>query len=369
MDFTGLFTGKNNTSSIGTKNNISKNHYFIGSVINDDILIEKLKLVRKKLISKYSIKELHYPNIISTNLIYLGYFTMDVAKLYMEKIISYLCKSVTNNLPKMECSIKNFKMTYDQTYYRIMLQLEDNKSSLKNVIIPYLQKKGIENIYGNKKYEQKSSIDIIYFKESKKIEEQKKRFKRKFKILLDYPLDKFIIDKLVLIQGTPVITRSGTPSTHDQLDYKVIKEYEYEFKGSNNSNMNQKNNLNNNSNNKNNNVNKNTNANNANVNRNKNNNVNNVNGNVNRNTNNRNRNVSANNRNTNVNNINRNANNGNTNNNRNVNVNRNTNNTNNRNTNNRNSNMNTNINVNRNNGLLNNSNNNLNNLLQRNNMN
>lgn len=175
MDFTGLFTGKTNTSLNNTKDNISKNHYFIGSVINDDILIEKLKLVRKKLISKYSIKELHYPNIISTNLIYLGYFTMDVAKLYMEKIISYLCKSVTNNLPKMECSIKNFKMTYDQTYYRIMLQLEDNKSSLKNIVIPYLQKKGIENIYGNKKYEQKSSIDIIYFKESKKIEEQKKK--------------------------------------------------------------------------------------------------------------------------------------------------------------------------------------------------
>ena len=94
MDLTNFFTGKNNSA----KNiNDSKSHYFIGNVLKNDTFIEKIKLVRKKLINKYKMKELHYPNLVSTNLIYLGYFNISVAKLYMEKIISYLCKSVTNN--------------------------------------------------------------------------------------------------------------------------------------------------------------------------------------------------------------------------------------------------------------------------------
>ena len=33
----------------------------------------------------------------------------------------------------MECNLTNFKMTYDQKFYRIMLQLEDSKSYLKSI--------------------------------------------------------------------------------------------------------------------------------------------------------------------------------------------------------------------------------------------
>ena len=269
MDFTKLFTGNNNSKN---KNNETKHHYFIGAVIDNEILVEKIKLIRRKLINYYSIKDLHYPNIISTNLIYLGYFNITIAKLYMDKILSYLSNSVVGKYPKLECKMTNFKMTYDQSYYRIMLQLEDNNSHLKKVIIPYLHKNGIEKIYGEKKNEKKASIDILYFKESKKIENLKKKYGRKFRITLDYPIDIFVLNKLALIQGTPVVTRSGTPSTHDNLDFKVIKEYEYEFKGTNNQTSNQSNNINSgNKNENNNNVNK---RNNNNVNKRNNNNVN-----------------------------------------------------------------------------------------------
>ena len=163
MEFPNIFKGENNSSKL----NETKSHYFIGSIIDDENIVEKIKLIRKKLINKYSIKDLHYPNLISTNLIYLGYFDISVADLYMNKIISFLCKSVMNKFGSMECNLTNFKMTYDKTYYRIMLQLEDSKSYLKKYIIPFLHKNGVERIYGNKRHESKSSIDVIYFKNSR----------------------------------------------------------------------------------------------------------------------------------------------------------------------------------------------------------
>ena len=246
MDFAGLFTGQNTNSNSknGNINNDSKHHFFIGCKINDEILVDKLKLVRKKLVNKYNIKELHYPNIVTTNLVYLGYFDMKVAKIYMDKIMRFLCEALVKKYSKLECNMTNFKMVFDGSYYKIMLQLEDVESELKNVMIPFLNNKGVVPIYGNRHFENKASIDIIYFKKSEKIEEQKKKFKKKFKIMLDYPIDKFILDSLVLIKGTPVITRSGYPSTHDQMDFKILDDYKYEFTEQSNKNENYKGNNN-----------------------------------------------------------------------------------------------------------------------------
>ena len=339
MDLTGLFTSKSNNSKNGNKkNNKVKHHYFIGCKINDEILIEKLELLKKKLINKYKIQEFHYPNLVTTNLIYLGYFDHNVAELFMDKIIRFLCQSITKKFSKLQCNIKNFKMIYDGTYNKVMLQLEDENSHLSNTIIPFLQKSGIEPIYGSKKFESKASIDMIYFKKSDKIDELKQKFKKKFKIMLDFPIDTFILDSLVLIQGTPLITRSGLPSTHDQMNFKIIKEFEYKFnEGANNINKNVNkngnNNINANVNRNNNNINANVNRNNNNVNRNNNNvNKNNANGsrnntNDNRNNANRNINTNGNRNNNNINNVNVNSNNSNRNingnGNRNNNVNRN----------------------------------------------
>ena len=89
MNFTSFFTG-NSTAKNNNLINDSKHHYYIGCVINDEILIEKLKVIRKKLINKYDIQELHFPNLVSSNLIYLGYFNLSIAKLYMDKIIRFL---------------------------------------------------------------------------------------------------------------------------------------------------------------------------------------------------------------------------------------------------------------------------------------
>ena len=227
----------NNSNNENNENNKNiKNHYFISNVIQDELLINKLKLLRKKLMSKYKIQGAHFSNIISSNLIYLGYFTKEVADLYMNKIVSYLCTTIGKKIGNLECNFSNFKLTYDKSYYKIMLQLEDKNNYLKNIIIPFLQKNAVEKIYGKRNYESKASIDLLYFKNSSKIEEQKKRFGKDFKIILNYPIDKFIMSNLVLLKGTPLETRSGYPSVHDQMEFSVIKEYNFDLHGNLNKN-------------------------------------------------------------------------------------------------------------------------------------
>ena len=232
----------NNNSSNNNQNNNENNkniksHYFIGNVIQDELLINKLKLLRKKLMNKYKIQGAHFSNIISSNLIYLGYFTKEVADLYMNKIVSYLCTSIGKKMGNLECKFSNFKLTYDKSYYKIMLQLEDKNNYLKKIIIPFLQKNAVEKIYGRRNYESKASIDLLYFKNSSKIDEQRKRFGKKFKIMLNYPIDQFIMNNLVLLKGTPLESRSGYPSVHDQMEFSVIKEYNFDLHGSLNNNV------------------------------------------------------------------------------------------------------------------------------------
>jgi len=227
----GLFGNNNSKPSTNSGNNISgnlipnanedkdKHHYFIGAIIEDVNIIKKLKKLRKKLLTKYNLQEYHMQNYITANFIYLGYFTIEIAKLYMNDIMGFLVEALTKKFSKLTCKMTNFKMEYDQVYYKIMLQFEEQNNIIKDIVIPYLYEKGIEPVYGSKKYNNKPAIDLVYFKHSDKIEEQKKKFGRKFKIISDFPTDMFVIDKLCLLQATPVKSRAGTPSTHDQLDF------------------------------------------------------------------------------------------------------------------------------------------------------
>ena len=232
MDF-GIFGNTKPT----VNNNNDKNHYFIGTIIEDENLVKRLKKVRKKLLNKYNLQDIHFPNLMMANYIYLGYFPLAVAKLYMDDIMNYLLKAISEKCSKLYCNISNFKLTYDQVYYKIMLQFQDKDNKLEDIIIPYLYQKGITPIYGQKKHNEKPTIDVVYFKESTKIKEQREKFGRKFKIIADYPSDTFVIDTLCLIQGTPIKSRVGTPSTHDPMEFEKVKNYEFSLSGKNN-NMN-----------------------------------------------------------------------------------------------------------------------------------
>jgi len=233
MDFLGLgnpFSGNKKTENNTSKDsNNSKNHYFIGSVIDDELLVEKLKLVRKNIIKKYKLNDLHYPNICMNKVIYLGYFTKEVAELYMGKIISFLLKSISKDFSKLKCKFSNFNLNFDGKYYKASLETEDNNDILSKEIIPFLYEKGVKSIYGNRNYNKKCLVDLLYFQPSEQFKKQKSRFGKDFKIIVNYPNDEFYISNLVLVKGSPIVSRAGTPSTHDNMDYEVVKDYSFQL--------------------------------------------------------------------------------------------------------------------------------------------
>jgi hypothetical protein len=71
----------------------------------------------------------------------------------------------------------------------------------------------------------KPSIDLIYYKESSKIDGKNDDIN----ILL--PEDKFIIDHISLIKGSPIRVRSGTPSIHNQMTLEEVYKYSFPLNG------------------------------------------------------------------------------------------------------------------------------------------
>jgi hypothetical protein len=220
MEYFNLLTDKSNLEQ-----NKEKSHYFIGNVLNDKNLIIKLKNLNQQLRIKYKLQESHVNNLITTNLIYLGYFDIETAQVYMNDIFQYLLKSVTTKFAPLECNITNFNIDRDSSFFKIMLQYKDTNNYLEKIIIPYLYQNGIVPVLGNKRYSRRGSIDCVFFKDSNIIKS------KKFRIMTDFPKETFEINNLCLIKGTPTKVRSGTPSIHDQLSYEVVKEYVYNFDG------------------------------------------------------------------------------------------------------------------------------------------
>jgi hypothetical protein len=225
MEYFNLLTDKSNLEQ-----NKERSHYFIGNVLNDKNLIIKLKNLNQQLRIKYKLQESHVNNLITTNLIYLGYFDIETAQVYMNDIFQYLLKSVTSKFAPLECNITNFNIDRDSSFFKIMLQYKDTNNYLEKIIIPYLYQNGIVPVLGNKRYNRRGSIDCVFFKDSNIIKS------KKFRIMTDFPKKTFVINNLCLIKGTPTKIRSGTPSIHDQLSYEVIKEYVYDFNGTMGSN-------------------------------------------------------------------------------------------------------------------------------------
>jgi len=225
MEYFNLLTDKSNLEQ-----NKERSHYFIGNVLNDKNLIIKLKNLNQQLRIKYKLQESHVNNLITTNLIYLGYFDIETAQVYMNDIFQYLLKSITSKFAPLECNITNFNIDRDSSFFKIMLQYKDTNNYLEKIIIPYLHQNGIVPVLGNKRYNRRGSIDCVFFKDSNIIKS------KKFRIMTDFPKETFEINNLCLIKGTPTKIRSGTPSIHDQLSYEVIKEYVYDFDGTMGSN-------------------------------------------------------------------------------------------------------------------------------------
>jgi hypothetical protein len=200
-------------------NNTDKHHFFIGNIFTSEDHERILRNIQKKLKKKYALKDYHRNNVFFSNMIYLGYFTTDVANLYMDNIISHLLKAISEKFTKLECEYTGFKLEFDKSYYKISLKFTDADNYLEKIIIPYLHNNAIVPIYDKKKDMVKPSIDIIYYKKSNILGDKKDAIK------IQVPKNKFDINHLSLIKGTSNIVRSGTPSLHDQMTLVEMNRY------------------------------------------------------------------------------------------------------------------------------------------------
>ena len=210
--------------------NNEKNHFFIGNIFNDENQIRLLRNIQKKLKKKYGLKNYHWNNVLFSDMIYLGYFTTEVAQIYMDEIISHLLKAIAERFSYLNCSYTGFKLDYDKSYYRISLKFTDTNNYLESIIIPYLHQNAILPVFPSRKAIKKPSIDLIYFKNSYVLNKKKDLQEMKDSIKIQFPIDTFKIDHISLIKGSATRSRSGTPSTHNQMSLVEISRYNFPLK-------------------------------------------------------------------------------------------------------------------------------------------
>jgi hypothetical protein len=216
----------NINNGINTNNVLTneKHHYFIGHMFNDIENVKVLKNIQKKLKKKFKLKNNHSYGRLFANFLYLGYFEEKYADMYMTKRFNDLIQNITSEFKELECNYTEFKIEYDKTYYNIQLRLKDENDYLKNIIVPYMNEFGIEPVYGPKKT-YVPNVNLVYYKESSILKDKKSQIK------IEIPQIKFKIEDLCLLRATPVKSRSGYPSLHDQLNIEEVKKYKVPFNG------------------------------------------------------------------------------------------------------------------------------------------
>ena len=206
--------------------NNEKAHYFIGTAINNKSVKKTLLKLIKNLRKKYQLKDFHTnKGTFVVNHIYLGYYDYETVKLYMNDIIKYLLKALSEKFSELNCNFTNFYLSGDKSFHNISLQLSDKNQYLENKVIPFLQNEAVKNVTNKRLVFRKPTVNLIYYKNSPIIKS------KKFKIDFKLPDNTILIDNLCLIKGTPVKLRSGNPSLHDQMVLEPIDDYKYELKG------------------------------------------------------------------------------------------------------------------------------------------
>ncbi len=199
-------------------NNTDKFHFFIGHMLNDISVIKQLFNLRKKFKNKYKMKEVHWNNKFFVNMIYLGYFDMATANIYMEYIMTPLIKALTEKINSLNSTFTQYKLMVDTSFYNLSVKLTDDNNILDTVIIPYLFENGILPVYTKKKTQCNPYISLLHYKSSIKLKSKKD-------IKIPVPMNVININSISLIKGTPIKYRPGTPSIHDQLNIEEVVKY------------------------------------------------------------------------------------------------------------------------------------------------
>jgi hypothetical protein len=207
-----------NMQNIVSKNK-DKYHFYIGNIFHDENQIKMLKNIQKKLIKKYKLKEYHWNSKFCLNLIYLGYLDQATAYKYMDNIVNNLLIAISERFNSLDCDYVEYKTDYDKSFYKISLKISDTNNYLENIIIPYLHENAIIPIYEKKRYILKPSIDLIYYKKSNILGDRRDGIK------IMVPPEKFKIDHFSLLKGSSTRIRTGTPSTHNQMNLEEVQKY------------------------------------------------------------------------------------------------------------------------------------------------
>ncbi len=213
-----------NTQSIYKSINISKKHYFIGFMLNNEEQIQNLIQIQNKLITKYKMRKFYknWDQKFVSRFVYMGYLTPDVAQKYMEKLMKDLCVQIANKFSKLVCKYKKISPKFDKSMNWVSISYNDKNDYLSKVIIPFLDKYGIKPIFPNRKTIYLPLIDIIHFKQSS--------LSKQDVIDIPIPSGTFTIDHLSLLSGKPTQTKIGGQSIHDRLAYEEEGKYYFPLK-------------------------------------------------------------------------------------------------------------------------------------------
>jgi hypothetical protein len=218
---------ENQVASYVNRNLVNKDkaHFFIGNILRDQHQTKILKIVKKKIVKQYQLKEYHSNYPFCTNLVYMGYLDQNTAHRYMENIMSKLLIAISEKIGELVCKYSRYTVLYDKSFYKIGLEYNDENNYLSNIIMPYLKNEGIMPIFNKTNNISKPIINLFYYKSSNG-EELKKG------ITVFIPRETFVINNLSLIKGTPSRVRSGTPSLHDHMNFEEFQNFKYDLKKS-----------------------------------------------------------------------------------------------------------------------------------------
>lgn len=207
-----------NSSNYLIKNSSLKNHYYIGTIINDEKTINQLKILQNVLKNKkFGIENPFQYRYFYSGFIYLGYIDDNIA-IKIANYLSPLFIAITEEIGQIECEYTGFEYYHKHNIHAVNILYDSKK--LCDIIVPYLIKFGITNFIETA-FEPKSSpklfIPLISINKIKN--NNTDMLDQNIKQLYLPKNTKFYIETIDVISGVPVLNNINIVSSYP-LKYK-----------------------------------------------------------------------------------------------------------------------------------------------------
>ena len=200
-----------NSKNYLIKNNSSKNHYFIGTVINSEDTINQLKVLQNVLKNKkFGIDHFISYGQFYSGFIYLGYLDNNTVKI-IKDYLNPLFLAIAEEIGHIECEYTGFEYYHENNIQAVNI-LYDSKV-ICDIIVPYLVKCGINNLITNKIDSNiigRLFIPLISIDKNNDVDTLDENIKQ-----LYIPRNKnFFIDTIDIISGIPVLNNVRIVSSY-----------------------------------------------------------------------------------------------------------------------------------------------------------